>query len=77
MQTAIQAFRLETSLKENGTLTIDDLPFQAGDNVEVIVLPRSGAEERATSYSLRGLPVQYERPFDSVAEGDWEAASQP
>ena len=58
MQSAIQAFRVETALKQHETLTIDDLPFQAGDCVEVIVLPQPNPEGGMASYSLRGLPVQ-------------------
>jgi len=74
MQAAIQAFRLETSLKQNGTLTLDDLPFQAGDFVEVIVLPQPNPSSTNASYPLRNLPIKYDRPFDSVDESDWNAS---
>ena len=77
MQTAVQAFRLETSLKRNGTLTIDDLPYRAGDCVEVIVLPQPNAAPTSAPYPLRGLQVRYDRPFDSVASTDWNASNDP
>lgn len=33
-------YRIEIILAEAGTLTLRDLPFQAGDAVEVIILER-------------------------------------
>ncbi len=39
MKASLQAHRIETTLTQNGTLTLDHLPFQAGEAVEVIVLP--------------------------------------
>jgi len=74
MNVPIQAFRLETTLKRNRTLTLDDLPFQAGDRVEVIVLPKTEPMDESASYPLRGLPITYDRPYDSVAANDWGAS---
>ena len=74
MQTAVQAFRMETSLKQNGTLTLDDLPFQAGDRVEVIVLLQLNTTKANASYPLRGLPIKYDRPFESVDADEWNAS---
>ncbi len=34
----MNVLRIETTISQDGTLTITDLPFQAGDAVEVIVL---------------------------------------
>ena len=36
----MNAHRVEAMLIYNGTLTLRDLPFQAGDTVEVIILAR-------------------------------------
>ena len=36
----MNAHHVETTLTHNGTLTLRDLPFHAGDVVEVIILPR-------------------------------------
>ena len=74
MNAPIQAFRLETALKRNGTLTLDDLPFQAGECVEVIVLPKTDNTDKDATYTLRGFPVTYDRPYDSVAANDWGAS---
>jgi hypothetical protein len=55
-------------------LTLEHLPFRAGQTVEVIVLLQPGKAPSGDPYPLRGTPVHFERPTDPVAEGDWEAS---
>lgn len=69
----LQAHRIETTLSEDGTLTLNHLPFHAGEAVEVIVLPHAGANQPQDRYSLRGMPVHYIDPHSSVAAEDWDA----
>ena len=77
MDAILQAHRIETKLTENGTLTLDGLPFRAGEAVEVIVLPQRGASaseaDPQNRYPLRGLSVSYDRPTEPVALEDWDA----
>ena len=40
----MNAHRIETTLNENGTLTLHDLPFDAGATVEVIVRETNGKD---------------------------------
>lgn len=64
--------RIEVTLTNDGTLTLNGLPFHAGDAVEVLIVPRTlrpGAGER---YPLRGKPIRYEHPAEPVAQDDWE-----
>ncbi len=68
----MQAYRVETTLQKDGTLTLQQLPFQAGETLEIIILRRSSPPS-SDAYPLRGLPVQYVEPNEPVAEGDWEA----
>lgn len=63
----------ETKLTEDGKLTLNDLPFHAGETVEVIVVSHSSGAKSADSYPLRGKPVRYIEPTEPVAEEDWEA----
>ena len=63
------AHRIEVVLMEDGKLSLDHLPFRAGQVVEVIVLP--AAQAVPASHSLRGAILRYERPTDPVAEADW------
>jgi len=69
----MDTFRLDTILTQDGTLTLSDLPFQAGDSVEVIIVPRTAASDVQNGYSLRGKVIQYDNPTDPVAQEDWEA----
>lgn len=72
MTTTLQAHRTETTLTQDGQLTLDHLPFRAGETVEVIVLtnlPASPAQDRDL---LHGTVTKYLDPFEPVAEADWE-----
>ncbi|MGB9880792.1 MAG: hypothetical protein ACPLRM_08520 [Anaerolineae bacterium] len=64
--------RTEAIVSEGHVLTIRGVPFRPGEKVEVIILShpqRRGGKKR---YPLRGKPIHYIRPFDSVAENDWQ-----
>lgn len=65
--------RGETTLAKEGTLTLTNLPFPAGDAVEVIILPRPQKLVGQERYPLHGKPIQYINPTDPVAEEDWAA----
>ena len=73
MNASLQAHRIETTLTQNGTLTLDNLPFQAGESVEVIVLPHALSPILPDPYSLRGAPLHYQDPTEPVAQQDWES----
>lgn len=66
----MQAYRVETILPEDGTVTLHQLPFQAG---EIIVLARSPQTAAPNRYPLRGTPVEYLEPTVPVAQDDWDA----
>ena len=65
--------RIETTLRQDGTLTLTELPFHAGDAVEVIILPRSQKAESGKDYPLHGTAIKYTNPTDPVAEDEWAA----
>jgi hypothetical protein len=69
----MQDYRVETRILNDGSLTIKGLPFQPGDRVEVIIRSHKPLEGKGECYPLRGKPILYTDPFDSVAEEDWEA----
>ena len=54
-------------------VVVDHVPFKPGDRVEVIV--RSHEAPAPSSFDLSGSVLRYDRPFDPVAFGDWEAAN--
>lgn len=69
----MQAYRIATTLTQDGTLTVSDLPLRAGEAVEIIILVPPPASEGTPQYPLRGMPIQYREPTEPVAQADWEA----
>ncbi len=70
----MQEHRIETTIKSNGTLTLEELPFKEGDIVEVIILERQVKPETENPYPLRGKLLKYDDPFGPAAPlEDWEA----
>lgn len=75
----MQAYRVETTVGPDGSLTVHHLPFLKGEKVEVIVLPSSPKEAQLMaqieSHPLRQMRAVYlQDPFAPAApEEDWEA----
>ena len=69
----MEVYRRQIVVPSDGTLTLKGLPFRPGDSVEIVV--RSCTQKRigGKPYSLRGTPIRYVDPLESVAEEDWEA----
>ncbi len=65
-------YRVKTKIERDGSLTIKGLPFQAGEQVEVVVRSQKAGAGNGDRYPLRGKPIRYTDPFGSVAEKDWE-----
>ena len=66
----MNTYKTKTIIKRNHKIEIENLPFQDGDNVNIIVTKVENEHE--SKYELRGTILKYENPFDSVAEDDWE-----
>ena len=69
----MESHRIETTLEQDGTVTLRGLPFHAGDTVEVTIVPKATLPKQ-NGYPLRGTPVTYKDPFEPVAAEDWESA---
>jgi len=69
----MQAYRVETIIHEDGSLLVKDVPFPAGEVVEVIILTQQPTSTATNSYPLRGTKVEYHDPFKPVGESDWDA----
>jgi hypothetical protein len=76
----MNAHKIEAVLAKDGTLILCDLPFHAGDVVEVIILETKTPQENNASPSqpeknlnlLRGKVIRYDDPTEPVALEDWE-----
>ncbi|MBJ7901539.1 MAG: hypothetical protein GC158_16850 [Cyanobacteria bacterium RI_101] len=74
----MNAHKLATTLKQDGTILLEGLPFYAGDMVEIIILEQP--QEKLTSplqqtdYPLQGKqPYRYDDPFEpAVPDEDWD-----
>jgi hypothetical protein len=75
--TGMQAYKTATKIEREGELRLRllDLPFHAGDEVEVILLRREPELPQKNPYPLRGLPIHYDDPTEPVAEDDWDVLS--
>ncbi len=71
----MEAHRTETTLTQDGALVLDNLPFHAGETVEVIILAQPERAGGHTPYALRGTTARYERPTASVGGREWEATT--
>ncbi len=68
----MQAYAYETTISQSGGLTLSNLPFNAGEKIEVIIIPRSKSKHDKKKYPFWGKPITYLNPTDPVAEEDWE-----
>lgn len=77
----MNAHKIKIILTEDGTLTLRDLPFHAGDTVEVIILENKTLQHQVAPkpqleqnrYPLHNTqPYQYDNPTEPVALEDWE-----
>jgi hypothetical protein len=69
----MKAYRIETTVGEDKSLRLEQVPFRAGDAVEVIVLAAPERRRIESPYPLRGTPIRYDDPMEPVAESDWDA----
>ena len=66
---------IEATVGAHGSVTLDRLPYEAGQRVKVTIsLIATPTPAGMSRYPLTGMKVEYDRPFEGVAEGDWEAA---
>jgi hypothetical protein len=77
----MNAHKIEVVLTEDGTLTLQGLPFHAGDAVEVIILSTKTPQQQAQQLPQSGTnlyplhntqPYRYDDPTEPVALEDWE-----
>ena len=69
----MNAHRIETVVGGNRTIILKDLPFNEGEEIEVIVLEKKNGAKNKEASALQGTLLRYDKPFESVAEESWEA----
>lgn len=68
----MNAYRVETTLSLDRTLTLLDLLFKSSASIEVIIL-ETLKPDAAPQYPLQGTSCHYNSPFEPVAAGEWDA----
>jgi hypothetical protein len=68
---ASDVYRVKKTVSADKTVTLTELPFAPGDRIEIVIVHQPSRAPKEP-YPLRGQPIRYERPFDSVAEADWD-----
>jgi hypothetical protein len=68
----MEEHRVETTIECDGILTLEGLPFHAGERVEVSIVARPERSEPRRRF--RGTPVTIVDPFEPVAAGEWDAS---
>ena len=69
----METVRIEAIVQRNGRLIIDDLPFDEGEVVEVVVSDAKGLASVTDVNPLKGSVLKYDDPFGpAVSLEDWE-----
>jgi hypothetical protein len=69
----MSAHRTQATFDQDGKLVLEDLPFRAGDVVEVIIVESNTRPNGNNSYPLRGTVTNYDAPTDPVGIESWDA----
>jgi hypothetical protein len=69
----VEARWIEATVGEHGELVLENLPFQPGQPVEVLVVSRTAPAPHGQSMTLRDSVFEYIDPFEPIASEDWEA----
>lgn len=74
MNPSEKQMHVQATVGAHGSVTLDQLPYEPGQRVDVTISPiRSQVTDQTRRYSLSGLKVEFEQPFESVAADEWEA----
>ena len=70
----MNSHRIKTALTENGKLSLQNLPFKKGDEIEIIILQQSTSTTKSDVDSLKDTVVNYSDPFEpAIFPEEWNA----
>jgi hypothetical protein len=70
----MESHRIEATLEQDGTLTLEHLPFHAGETVQITIVGKDESHTSVERRKLRGTPVTIVDPFVPIAEHEWESS---
>jgi hypothetical protein len=69
----VQAHWRETTVGDHGELVLEDLPFEPGQLVGVLVVSKTAGPTRDAGRGLRDSVIEFHEPLEPVASEDWDA----
>lgn len=70
----METVRIETTVQRNGRVVLDNLPFDEGEHVEVIIAEAKHSEVPVRTFRLKGTLLKYDDPFEPATPvEDWDA----
>ena len=70
----MNSHRIKTAITENGELSLQNLPFKKGDEVEIIIRQQNAKEIDSEAFLLQGTVLRYEEPFEpAISPEEWNA----
>ncbi len=64
-------YRIETQIQEDGKIMLNDLPFQKGESIVVVINTNVQENKSENKYPLHGVAINYKNPFEPIAENEW------
>jgi hypothetical protein len=61
------------TVRTDGKLILENLPFNPGEEVEILLLSKQTLPNGGERAALEGSVLEYHDPFAPVAAEDWEA----
>ncbi|MDJ0845959.1 hypothetical protein [Crocosphaera sp.] len=72
----MNTYRLKIALTEKGKITLENLPFEVGQTVEIVISPQKKVPSSDNSLPLEGTVHYYDDPFEPVASDEWEVLNE-
>ena len=64
--------RVKTTVGQEKTVLLENLPFDVGESVEVVIFRCVSKNDEDDRYPLRGTSVKYLDHTEPVVPGDWD-----
>ena len=69
---AMNSHRIKTAITENGKLSLQNLPFKKGDEVEIIIKQQKIETIDSEDFPLKDTVIHYEDPFEpAISPEEW------
>lgn len=66
------SYTYKLKVEKKGVINLENLPLDAGDQIEIIIIPRSKTKQATSRYPFWGKTIIYHNPTDPIAESDWD-----